>query len=63
MQIRAKVRTRVGSPLHERLHLLDDLRERIWQHYLLALHEIIREHYGTPTDTNDYVMPIDDPPL
>lgn len=45
------------------VELLDVLRERIWQHYQLALHEIIREQYGEASDTDHHAMPIDDPPF
>lgn len=46
------------------VELLDDLRERIWQHYDIALHQIIREQYSDATDTDDqHPLPIDDPPF
>ena len=45
------------------IELLDDLRERLWQHYQLALHELIREQYGEASDTDHHAMPIDDPPF
>ena len=44
------------------LELLDDLRERIGQHYDLALHDLLREQYGEPHDTGD-AIPDDDPPF
>jgi hypothetical protein len=35
--------------------LLDDLRDRIWQHYSVQLHEQYREQYGPadPDQTGD----------
>ncbi len=46
------------------IELLDDLRERLWQHYDIALHELIREQYGDAPDTDDqHPLPIDDPPF
>lgn len=45
------------------IELLDDLRECIWQHYEIPLHEIFREQYGDATATDDHPIPIDDPPF
>lgn len=45
------------------IELLDDLRERLWQHYDIALHEIIREQRGDAPDTDDHAIHIDDPPF
>lgn len=45
------------------IELLDDLRERLWQHYALALHEIIREQYAETPSAHDNDVPLDDPPF
>ena len=45
------------------VELLDDLRARLVQHYGLALHTLLREHYGDTHDTDDRAIPIDDPPF
>ena len=45
--------------------LLNDLRDRIWQHYDVALGDILRAQYEAPSDRVgiDDQMPIDDPPF
>lgn len=45
------------------LELLDDLRERIVQHYDLALHELLREQYRDTHDDTGDAIPDDDPPF
>lgn len=43
--------------------LLNDLLELIWQHYDIALGDIMREQYDAPSDRVDDEIPIDDPPF
>lgn len=43
--------------------LLNDLLERIWQHYDIALGDIMREQYDAPSDRVDDEIPIEDPPF
>lgn len=45
------------------VELLDDLRERIGQHYGLALHNLLREQYGQTHPSDDHAIPVDDPPF
>jgi len=35
------------------VELLDDLRERIWQHYQIPLHQLIDEQHSTHVDSVD----------
>jgi hypothetical protein len=46
------------SGLHQGIELLDDLRDRMWSHYELALLTKLREERG-----NHRHVPISDPPF
>ena len=40
--------------------LLDDLRDRIWEHYNLQLHELITEEVYQPSRADDPDAPLED---
>jgi hypothetical protein len=45
------------------VELLDELRERIWQHYDLPLHELIRQERRQSSVTHNSDAGTDDPPF
>ncbi|NMG56705.1 hypothetical protein [Aromatoleum aromaticum] len=45
------------------VELLDDLRERIWAHYQIPLHELMREEYAPTHDPDLRHTDTDDPPF
>ena len=45
------------------VELLDDLRERIWAHYQIPLHDLVREQYGPTPDPDLRNTDTGDPPF
>jgi hypothetical protein len=45
------------------VELLDDLRERIWAHYQIPLHDLVREQYGPTHDPDLRNTDTGDPPF
>ena len=45
------------------VELLDDLRERIWAHYQIPLHDLVREQYGPTRDPDLRNTDTGDPPF
>ena len=43
--------------------LLDDLRETIWNHYQIPLHELLRELYAPTSSEKFAINEPDDPPF
>jgi hypothetical protein len=42
------------------VELLDDLRERIWNHYLIPIQELLREEQGMAGDLQEALTNLDD---
>lgn len=45
------------------VELLDNLRERIWAHYQIPLHELLREPYQPLRSADDSATATSDPPF
>jgi len=45
------------------VELLDDLRERIWAHYQIPLHDLLREQYQPTHTADDPSTHANDPPF
>jgi len=45
------------------LELLDDLREVIWQHYLIPVQELLAEDGRSRSESGSYRIEEDDPPF
>ena len=42
------------------VELLDDLRERIWNHYLIPIHDLLREERGMTGELQEGLSNLDD---
>lgn len=42
------------------VELLDDLRERIWNHYLIPIQDLLREERGMTGDLQEKLLNLDD---